>query len=119
MSESIIVEIGGEPAGIVFKEGNAFRFHATQPCSAVSSAATLQEQTSFELPTNLARLPAATARYGRRRCPGSEFFLAGHQLKKMLPMCAAEWRVVIAAPASSCDADRHKPRGNHAGLCDR
>ncbi len=28
MSESIIVEIWGEPAGFVVKEGNAFRFHA-------------------------------------------------------------------------------------------
>ncbi|SKA07270.1 hypothetical protein SAMN02745126_03453 [Enhydrobacter aerosaccus] len=28
MSESIIVEVWGEPAGFVVKEGNAFRFHA-------------------------------------------------------------------------------------------
>ncbi len=28
MSESFIVEIWGEPAGIVLREGNAFRFHA-------------------------------------------------------------------------------------------
>ncbi len=29
MSESYIVEIWGEPAGVVLREGNAFRFHAT------------------------------------------------------------------------------------------
>ena len=29
MSEPFIVEIWGEPAGIVLREGNAFRFHAT------------------------------------------------------------------------------------------
>jgi len=29
MSEPFIVEIWGEPAGIVLPEGNAFRFHAT------------------------------------------------------------------------------------------
>lgn len=29
MSEPFIVEIWGEPAGIVLQEGNAFRFHAT------------------------------------------------------------------------------------------
>jgi hypothetical protein len=28
MSEPYIVEIWGKPAGIVLKEGNAFRFHA-------------------------------------------------------------------------------------------
>ena len=28
MFEPFIVEIWGEPAGIVLKEGNAFRFHA-------------------------------------------------------------------------------------------
>jgi hypothetical protein len=28
MSESFIVEIWGEPAGIVLKEGGTFRFHA-------------------------------------------------------------------------------------------
>ncbi|MBS0518531.1 MAG: hypothetical protein JSR90_07550 [Proteobacteria bacterium] len=28
MSESLIVEIWGEPAGFVVREGNAFRFHA-------------------------------------------------------------------------------------------
>ena len=28
MSESIIIDIWGEPAGVVFKEGNAFRFRA-------------------------------------------------------------------------------------------
>ena len=28
MSEPFIVEIWGEPAGIVLREGNAFRFHA-------------------------------------------------------------------------------------------
>ena len=32
MSETFFVEIWGEPAGIVVKEGNCFRFHAvTQP----------------------------------------------------------------------------------------
>jgi hypothetical protein len=29
MSEPFIVEIWGEPAGVVLREGNAFRFHAT------------------------------------------------------------------------------------------
>lgn len=29
MSEPFIVEIWGEPAGIVLREGNAFCFHAT------------------------------------------------------------------------------------------
>jgi len=29
MSEPYIVEIWGEPAGIVLRNGNAFRFHAT------------------------------------------------------------------------------------------
>jgi len=29
MSEAYVVEIWGQPAGIVLKEGNAFRFHAT------------------------------------------------------------------------------------------
>ena len=29
MSEPFIVEIWGEPAGVVLQEGNAFRFHAT------------------------------------------------------------------------------------------
>jgi len=29
MSDPFIVEIWGEPAGIVLREGNAFRFHAT------------------------------------------------------------------------------------------
>lgn len=29
MSEPFLVEIWGEPAGIVLREGNAFRFHAT------------------------------------------------------------------------------------------
>lgn len=29
MSEPFIVEIWGEPAGIVLREGNAYRFHAT------------------------------------------------------------------------------------------
>ena len=29
MSEPFIVEIWGEPAGIVLRDGNAFRFHAT------------------------------------------------------------------------------------------
>ena len=29
MSESDSVEVWGAPAGIVLKEGNAFRFHAT------------------------------------------------------------------------------------------
>jgi len=29
MSESFIVEIWGEPAGFVLREGGAFRFHAT------------------------------------------------------------------------------------------
>jgi len=28
MSEPFVVEIWGEPAGIVLREGNAFRFHA-------------------------------------------------------------------------------------------
>ena len=28
MSEPYIVEVWGEPAGVVLKEGNAFRFHA-------------------------------------------------------------------------------------------
>lgn len=28
MAEPYIVEIWGEPAGVVLKEGNAFRFHA-------------------------------------------------------------------------------------------
>lgn len=28
MSESFLVEIWGQPAGIVLKEGNTFRFHA-------------------------------------------------------------------------------------------
>ncbi len=28
MSEPFVVEVWGEPAGIVLKEGNAFRFHA-------------------------------------------------------------------------------------------
>ncbi len=29
MSEAYVVEIWGEPAGVVLPEGNAFRFHAT------------------------------------------------------------------------------------------
>lgn len=29
MSEPFIVEVWGEPAGIVLQEGSAFRFHAT------------------------------------------------------------------------------------------
>jgi hypothetical protein len=29
MSEPFIVEVWGEPAGIVLQEGDAFRFHAT------------------------------------------------------------------------------------------
>jgi hypothetical protein len=29
MSEPFIVEIWGEPAGVVLPDGNAFRFHAT------------------------------------------------------------------------------------------
>ena len=29
MSEPFIVEVWGEPAGVVVPEGNAFRFHAT------------------------------------------------------------------------------------------
>ena len=29
MSEPFIVEVWGEPAGVVLQEGNAFRFHAT------------------------------------------------------------------------------------------
>ena len=28
MSDPYIVEVWGEPAGVVLKEGNAFRFHA-------------------------------------------------------------------------------------------
>ena len=29
MSDPFIVEVWGEPAGVVLRDGNAFRFHAT------------------------------------------------------------------------------------------
>jgi hypothetical protein len=39
MSETFFVEIWGEPAGIVVKEGNCFRFHAvTQPFFALDGS---------------------------------------------------------------------------------
>jgi len=34
MSEPLVVEIWGKPAGVILREGNAFRFHAfAQPFS--------------------------------------------------------------------------------------
>ncbi len=55
MSEPFIVEIWGEPAGIVLKEGNAFRFHAiARPFFAL-------EGTQFTTPGH-ARLAAARLR---------------------------------------------------------
>ena len=55
MSESIIVEIWGEPAGVVSREGNAFRFHAiARPFFALDG-------TQFTTPGH-ARLAAARLR---------------------------------------------------------
>lgn len=55
MSESIVVEIWGEPAGVVFKEGNAFRFRAiARPFFALDG-------TQFTTPGH-ARLAAALLR---------------------------------------------------------
>ena len=31
MTEPFVVEVWGKPAGVVLKEGNAFRFHAISP----------------------------------------------------------------------------------------
>jgi len=63
MSEAYIVEIWGEPAGVVLPEGNAFRFHATArpffeidgaqfntPGHARIAAAKLQRATLSNLP---------------------------------------------------------------------
>ena len=68
MSEPFVVEVWGEPAGIVLKEGNAFRFHAvarpffeldgvqfTTPGHARLAAARLQSP-------DLCRGPAALSR---------------------------------------------------------
>ena len=40
MSEPLVVEVWGKPAGIVLREGNAFRFHAfARPFSELEGAA--------------------------------------------------------------------------------
>ncbi len=40
MSEPLVVEVWGKPAGIVLREGNTFRFHAfAQPFSELEGAA--------------------------------------------------------------------------------
>ena len=55
MSEPFIVEIWGEPAGVVLREGNAFRFHAiARPFFALDGA-------QFTTPGH-ARLAAAQLR---------------------------------------------------------
>jgi hypothetical protein len=55
MSEPFLIEIWGEPAGFVLKEGNAFRFHAiARPFFAL-------EGTQFTTPGH-ARLAAARLR---------------------------------------------------------
>jgi len=55
MSEPFIVEVWGEPAGIVLPEGDAFRFHATsRPFFALDGA-------TFSKPGH-ARLAAARLR---------------------------------------------------------
>jgi hypothetical protein len=55
MSEPVLIEIWGEPAGFVLKEGNAFRFHAiARPFFAL-------EGTQFTTPGH-ARLAAARVR---------------------------------------------------------
>ena len=60
MSEPFIVEVWGEPAGIVLQEGNAFRFHAT------TSPFFELDGTPFSTPGH-ARLAAA----GLKRAGGS------------------------------------------------
>lgn len=60
MSEPFIVEIWGEPAGIVLREGNAFRFHAT------ARAYFALDGTQFTTPGH-ARLAAARLQQGVRR----------------------------------------------------
>ena len=60
MSEPFIVEIWGEPAGIVLREGNAFRFHAT------ARAFFELDGTQFTTPGH-ARLAAARLHRGPRR----------------------------------------------------
>jgi hypothetical protein len=52
MSEPFVVEIWGEPAGIVLREGNAFRFHA------IARAFSKLDGTQFTTPGH-ARLAAA------------------------------------------------------------
>jgi len=57
MSEPFIVEVWGEPAGIVLEEGSAFRFHATaRPFFALDG-------TPFSTPGH-ARLAAAELQRG-------------------------------------------------------
>ena len=60
MSEPFIVEVWGEPAGIVLQEGNAFRFRAT------ASPFLELDGTPFSTPGH-ARLAAA----GLKRADGS------------------------------------------------
>lgn len=55
MSDPYIVEIWGEPAGIVVKEGDAYRFHA------VATAFFALEGTEYDTPGK-ARLAAAQLR---------------------------------------------------------
>ena len=58
MTEPYIVEVWGKPAGVVVKEGNAFRFHAVaQPFFALEGA-------QFTTPGH-ARLAAARLDYDR------------------------------------------------------
>lgn len=70
MTEPYIVEIWGKPAGVVVKEGNAFRFHAfAQPYFALEGA-------QFTKPGH-ARLAAARLDYDRAREPDGETLAAG------------------------------------------
>ena len=68
MSEPFVVEVWGEPAGIVLREGNAFRFHAvarpffeldgvqfTTPGHARLAAARLQSPDPCRGPASLSR----------------------------------------------------------------
>lgn len=64
MSEPFLVEVWGEPAGIVLREGNAFRFHAT------ARAFFALDGVQFNTPGH-ARLAAANLQRGRRRVAAS------------------------------------------------
>jgi hypothetical protein len=85
MSEPFVVEIWGEPAGIVLKEGNAFRFHA------IARPFFVLDGTQFTTPGH-ARLAAA------RLHPARSAIAAVHRSKDRPAVTAASRHAAVIKP---------------------